>query len=180
MNRGKLIGIGLSVITLIAIGGLSFSLIRMNSELVKTHGDLSLQQQTATTQQQILIAAAETQGRQFGLATEATRSDLSNQILVLNAKLNNIQSVAVCSFAPTKIDFTNNLTVSKDLVSFVGYSDGPNLKATWEVIWGNSQTSIHKIYGKYLWVYIVTFRDNRFFHDSVYDVQNNCYLYIKN
>jgi hypothetical protein len=186
----------LAMVALLAIGGLSFSLVQTNSKLNRTRGDLSLQQQISTAAD---IAAAGTRDHQKALSTqsvstliadnkagEATRLAMAstnigliNKNTNLNTELENLKKAAKCPTALSSVDFTNNATVSKALVDYLGDVGGSNLFAKWEIIWSNTRAAIHRISGKYLWVYIVTFEDSFGMHDVIYDVGENCFLYKK-
>ena len=97
---------------------------------------------------------------------EATRSALYIQVIETD-----------CSPQSVKIDYTSNSTVSASLKEYVGDSDGTIKSATWDVIWNNSKTAMHKLSGKYLWVFIVYFNNTELNNSNmVYDVTNNCFM----
>ncbi|MBN1439530.1 MAG: hypothetical protein JW929_08985 [Anaerolineales bacterium] len=188
----RYVAIGIAVVAVVIIGILSGFLISTNSELGQTRNALSFQKQTDTAASS---AADATQERQFGLSTEAvstltaenqqldsSRSTLEALNIELNeenANLKILQNAAYCNLPFPKVDFTSNETVSKALVEWVSHDDGPNLIADWQLIWRNSDAAIHRIYGDYLWVYIVTFNDGIASRDSILDLQQQCFLYLE-
>jgi hypothetical protein len=100
---------------------------------------------------------------------EATRQAL--YIQVLNLKDSDCQAQSI------KINYQSNSTVSGSLKEYLGDKDGTIKTATWDVIWGNSKTAIHKLTGEYLWVFIVYFINPELNNTNlVYDITAGCFI----
>jgi hypothetical protein len=178
--------IGISIIGIIAIGALSGLLINTNLELGRMRNSLSYAS-TSAAETQIYFSGAvstlsaenlkldqsfsEMQKTKIAIGNENIQ--LLQRIVVLNTKIN-------CPWPIKNPDFTSNSTISKDLLEWVGDRDGSNLKAQWEILYANSKAAIHRITGKYYWVFIVMFNDPaRDVHNSIFDVGDGCYMHLE-
>jgi hypothetical protein len=183
----RYVQIGISLLGIIAIGALSGILINTNSELSKALNSLSsLSTSAAETQSYYSISVStlssensqldqsfsEMQKTKIAVGNENVQ--LQQRIIVLNNKIN-------CPWPIKNPDFTSNTTISKDLLEWVGDRDGSNLRDQWEILYANSKAAIHRITGKYYWVFIVMFNDPaRDVHNSIFDVGDGCYMHLEN
>jgi archaellum component FlaC len=120
------------------------------------------------------------------LQTLKTQSDaISNELSSMTSEYNDaaaqvtkLNNSITCSFSISgNLDYTDNSAISKSLSNWVGENDGTVTKATWDIVYNNSKTSIHKINGqKYLWVFVVDFSADKNDKNSVYMVGPNCFL----
>jgi hypothetical protein len=80
------------------------------------------------------------------------------------------------------ISFSSNSAVSRDLKAWVSARSGSVHDARWDVIWSNTRDSIHYIRvkkdsGNVMYVF-VTYLDNKRNPESVFDIDNQCWLYL--
>lgn len=105
------------------------------------------------------------------------KADLSESESLYTTSQNNLktlQNSIMCEEVPSEIDFTSNYTVSAALKDWI---DEPNYSnATWETVWNNSKTTIHKITGEYLYEFVVYFDDTTGFTDRVFDIGGMCWV----
>jgi hypothetical protein len=82
----------------------------------------------------------------------------------------------LCKDVPKKINYASNGDVSASLKLWLEDTQGSVDSAKWESVWSSpTKTSIHRLKGKYLWVYIVYFKDTAAGFDAnrTYDVSSN-------
>ena len=129
-----------------------------------TTSEASLHERLSNTSNQLATA-------QKALGNAA--SDRSISQLALDALKNSI----MCSGRLPTIDYTNNNTVSASLKVWLKDVDGSITTATWDVVWSDAHTTIHKLTGKYFWVFLVYFDENvPFNRNSVFSVDAHCWL----
>ncbi len=85
----------------------------------------------------------------------------------------------VCRLPYTNISYTSDTTVSSSLKTFIKNKGETVTNASWQKVWGNSSTTIHKVSGKYLYVFVVYYTRSGY-SNSVWDVTNHCWLDNKN
>ncbi len=92
-------------------------------------------------------------------------------------EVENLNNTTMCSTAPDTIDYTSNSTVSASLKAWIENSRESITKAEWAVLWTGTNTAVHYLSGKYLYVFVVYFDEPDFyFYPSVYDVYGHCWI----
>lgn len=110
-----------------------------------------------------------------------SRNDVSGLQADLNeskAEVERLNQALLCEQHPDSgFRYTNNSSVSEQLKTWVGDTFESVSKAEWEVIWNNARTSIHRLTGDHMYVFIVDYEDtNLGLKDSVYYVNRSCFL----
>jgi hypothetical protein len=95
-------------------------------------------------------------------------------------EISSLKDKAICTNSPSHIDFTSNATVSRDLILYLEDIDGSNLIGSWEIVWSNTKTAIHKIRGRYLWEFVVFFKSDTNpdmnTMNAIFSIQDKCYF----
>lgn len=89
----------------------------------------------------------------------------------------------MCSNKPEGLifNYSSNGEISRTLKNYLQDAYEPINSAKWEILFDDSDISIHQLEGEYLYVYVVFFADpDRDKISAVYDVWRQCYLDINN
>lgn len=123
-----------------------------------------------------------------------SKSDLAKAQDDLTKANQKVDSLS-CKAGLTNVDFTSNATVSKTLVVYIinlerENHDATNIFGSWDLLWGDSKAASHKIHvtmsGRVTtWIFIVTFNElittptksTWSMHNTIYDVNRECFLY---
>jgi hypothetical protein len=93
------------------------------------------------------------------------------------SELLSLQAITDCQDVPAAtIRYTSNSAVSNDLKEWLGDIAGTIDHAEWDVIWTNSQAAIHRLFGEYLHVFVVTFHDDLGNENRVFWVDRSCFV----
>jgi hypothetical protein len=113
---------------------------------------------------------------QYAQQKQAQLGTLQDELDQAKDKLIEAEKIALCEDKPEKINYSSNQAVSNSLKTWLE-EKGKIDKVTWDAVWSNSKTTIHKLTGKHLYVYIVYFNEpDLHYTNSVYSVQNSCFL----
>lgn len=166
--------------------------IASSSNLGSTRQNLAALQATSTSainsKDQTLAAkgteAASTLAKSVGelqatnAMMETQKKGLLDTYTSAQISLDDLEKSLLCRTQLNKVDFSSNATVSKALVELVGDMDGSTLSASWDVVWGNARTAIHKIRGEYLWVFVVAFNDVEMgSKNSIFSLSGMCFVF---
>jgi hypothetical protein len=138
--------------------------------------------QTFAQQRATASALAAANSRAEELASELADSTselerVKTERATTGQKLGECQEQLSCGATPPEIDYTSNATASQSLKKHVENTRGSVDDADWEVLWANSQIAIHRLWGKYLYIYIVSFDDPELGNRAwVFDVEGRCFL----
>lgn len=166
------------VVLVLAVAGLSVVLYTGNSALRTAYvqaGAAATQAVSYLTASAGDLATARVQATALAGEFGTAKADLATK----QAELDAGAAANSCPGPKPSIDYTSNATVSEGLTAWVGDTTGSVEKPTWEVIWSNSRTAIHKLpsTSKYLKVFVVTFDEPDLDKvHSIYDVGQHCYL----
>lgn len=177
------------VLALTTIGGIGFSIysqINSSSKQIESSALLANAYANATVEDNNSNKVS-TQANYYAtqVSTLATQvSTLTTQVYGLYNLLGNkeitisaLSSAIVCENKPSTIDYSSNSSVSESLKTWLGDTQGKIDYTTWDIVWNNSKTTIHKLTGKYLFVYVVFFNDTKMGStNGVFDVGNMCWL----
>ena len=138
--------------------------------------------QDAITDIQNTLAAKENKLADSEATQEALRTqigNLSKSVVDSEKEVAELEEIAICQdvIVPPEIDYTSNQTVSTSLKTWLEDIKGQIDTAKWDLIWGNSRASIHKLTGEFLWVFLVKFDEPAIEHTSgVFWIDGGCYL----
>ena len=105
-----------------------------------------------------------------------SKKELIIELSVLKTELSKFKNTVTCSGFRPDINYTSNATVSNSIKSWLEDREDSIDKKEWDIIWNIAWLSIHRLYGDYLWKYIVYFEDSDLdFKESVFDVTNQCW-----
>jgi hypothetical protein len=190
MKRGLLIGIGV-VLILVAVAGWTYGFVTiggLGDEVSSRESDLQGSRDTAValeatrdslgislgTAEALIIQGEERQATLESRLTEEVRAGMEavSELLSLEA-MTECQGLS----SQPSIDYASNSAVSDDLQEWLGDVGGTIDTADWEIIWTNSPAAIHRLYGEYLYVFIVSFENTTLgTADSVFWVDRWCFL----
>lgn len=86
-----------------------------------------------------------------------------------------ISSTVSCG-ATIDVNYASNADVSNSLREYLEREEGSVKDATWDVVWGNSRTTIHRLNtSEYLFVYIVFFEE-RGAEPAVFSIGQECFI----
>lgn len=103
--------------------------------------------------------------------------DLRSKNRALERKANTAENALMCTGARPNINYSSNSTVSSSIKTWLENNEGSMTDTEWEVVWNNSKTTIHRLTGEYLWVYIAYFpEDGLDFTTAVFDINRQCWL----
>ncbi len=104
-------------------------------------------------------------------------SEIRSELSSTESRVEELEGIGLCDRRPTTIDYSSNSSASQSIKSWVENTQGSIDKAEWEVVWNNSKVSIHRVWGEFLWVYIVYFDDEDLGNvNSVFDFTEHCFL----
>lgn len=110
-------------------------------------------------------------------AAEAALAAANGQVDDLLARLARCEGQLDCERVTAEIDYTSNATVSESLKRHVEETRGSVDTADWEVIWSDSKTAIHRLRGKYLYVFLVWFDEPELgIHAGTLDLNQVCFI----
>lgn len=116
---------------------------------------------------------------------QPTYTSVPTMVVVQTQVVTQIATVIVpdtssqCTSVPSKaIDYTSQATVSASLKAWLEESQSSIDTAKWETVYSNSKTAIHRLTGKYLWVFIAYFKDdkNSILVNRTFNVSAGCWL----
>ncbi len=104
-------------------------------------------------------------------------ANLSSQLSAERVKVLTLEEANQCDSKPVSINYSGNATVSDSIKTWLENTQGKVNTVDWDSVWGNSRTSIHKLTGEYLFIFIVYFNEPDLgYKNAVYDVGNMCWL----
>ncbi len=186
MKAAKLISFIL--LGLVALGALAFSVYSQSNLKTKTLALTTAEAQNTTAASELNLLQLTRAADQLSATSDYTRystsvakavtqsADLSAQLTEKQNELSDLQKSALCSSVPQSINYASNATVSESIKAWLEDKVGKIDKVDWDAIWTNSKTTIHKLTGEFLFVYIVYFNDDFGNKNSVYNITSSCWL----
>lgn len=156
-----------------------------NAEVIASQTVSALQMAQATANSDLATSSAIQATADVRLSKASTAqarlstqvADLLSQLRIEQQKVSSYEKTTMCKSAPITIDYAGNSAVSNSLKSWLEDTQGMIEDVSWDIVWSNSKTSIHKLTGEYLYVYIVYFNETTLGNkNSIYDVNNQCWL----
>jgi hypothetical protein len=189
VKANRIVIIIISVFLFLSVSGIVFSqyqlgqtkneLSNVNNKIVIAQSNLANAQANLATATQVYIdqqEQIETISTK-GADTLSQLGDYRTKYNTLVAQVSELEKITTCTDKPNSIDYTGNSTVSNSLKTWLENSQGKINNADWEAVWTNSKASIHKLTGKFLFVYIVYFNEPSMgYKNAVYDVGRKCFL----
>lgn len=187
---------GIAALALIAVAAIVFAFIAQSNSSAKSMQLADLQAAASSTQE-ALRAMRATSEAALTVANQANATasaeaivaataqaelqviahELFSQLTAEETKVASLAASNMCGDSPLSIDYSSNTTVSNSLKAWLEDTKGTIDTARWDVIWNNSRTTIHKLTGKYLFVYIVYFDESDLGKkQAVFDLSNMCWL----
>ena len=109
--------------------------------------------------------------------SSAHQTTLSSRLYEQTRRVLALEATTRCDRTPTTIDYSSQSGVSNSLKTWLEETIGTIDDAEWDIVWDNSKTAIHYLYGEFLYVYIVFFDEPDLNHaNSIFDVSNICCL----
>jgi len=189
----------IAVLGVTTIYGFAFSIVTKVGEQTKLNEiDTSAQTRVAYAQNlsatqaaeaRATLTAAESQNQasystlasQNQATIEAMQSQFQATLTVMNtenaAKAEILKNAVRCENSTSKIDYSDNATVSLSLKAWLEGSVGKISDRNWETFWYNSHTAKHTLTGKNKYIFIVYFKEPALgFTNAVFNVNKMCWL----
>lgn len=183
-------------LTITTVVGIVFAAITQTVSSAKSQELAAVKNANASTQMALgtTVSAAATERystatAQSSLATAQSAKDtILSATMAAQASIMDSQSREVddlrsqlansdCASQPSSIDYSSNTSVSNSLMTWVKNSKESIDTSDWDLVWANSKTTIYKLYGQYLHVFIVFFDEpNTNSANQVFDVNFMCWL----
>jgi hypothetical protein len=156
---------------------------------LEAEGQATLSALTADDQTKVSILETEGQAKVSTLEAEgqatvdALKAEAQATLSVLTAenqaKVTTLKTAVLCEHNTSNIDYSDNSTVSLSLKIWLEATQGRISERIWNSVWYNSNTAIHKLTGKNLYVFIVYFDEPKLsFSRGVFNLSGMCWLDI--